>query len=142
MSQAHIPAALRRQVAGEALYRCGYCLCSEAILGEPMEFDHLIPQSRGGRTERQNLWLACSQCNDYKSDRVRARDPVTSKVVRLFNPRQDDWNGHFRWTEGGLLVEGTTPVGRATVAALKLNHPIRVTARRAWVIAGWHPPRS
>lgn len=142
MSKAHIPAAVRRQVAREALYRCGYCLSPEAIVGEPMEFDHLIPLSRGGRTTRQNLWLACSQCNDFKSDRVQARDPVTGKVVRLFNPRRDDWNDHFRWIDAGLRVEGTTPIGRAMVTALKLNQAVRVTARRAWVAAGWHPPRS
>jgi len=142
VSQAYIPAALRRQVAREALYRCGYCLCSEAVLGEPMEFDHVIPLSREGRTTRQNLWLACSQCNDFKSDRVQARDPLTGKVVRLFNPRRDNWNDHFHWVDSGLRVEGTTPVGRATVSALKLNQAVRVTARRAWVAAGWHPPRS
>lgn len=140
MSKTHIPGALRRQVAREALYRCGYCLCSEAILGEPMEFDHIIPESRGGRTERENLWLVCSQCNDFKSDRVRARDPITKRVVRLFNPRRDNWDTHFSWADGGLLVEGITPIGRATVTALKLNQRIRVIARRVWVAAGWHPP--
>jgi hypothetical protein len=107
-----------------------------------MEFDHIIPQSRGGLTEHRNLWLACSQCNDYKSDRVRARDPVTRRVVRLFNPRDDKWGEHFRWVEGGLRVEGTTPIGRATVAALKLNQAVRVVARRLWVSVGWHPPRD
>jgi hypothetical protein len=142
VSRAHIPLALRRRVAREALYRCGYCLSSEAIVGEPMEFDHLIPESRGGRTERDNLWLACSQCNDSKSSRVRARDPLRGRVVPLFNPRRDVWNEHFRWVNAGLEVEGLTPVGRATVAALKLNLPIRVIARRAWVVAGWHPPRD
>jgi HNH endonuclease len=142
VSKLRIPLALRRQVAREALYRCGYCLSSEAIIGEPMEFDHIIPQSRGGRTEHQNLWLACSQCNDFKSDRVQARDSITGRLVRFFNPRRDDWNAHFRWVDGGLRIEGTTPIGRATVAALRLNQRVRVTARRAWVIAGWHPPRA
>jgi hypothetical protein len=140
VSQSPIPTATRHRVAREAGYRCGYCLCSELILGEPMEFDHLIPESRGGRTELQNLWLACSQCNDFKSDRVRARDPATGRVVRLFNPRRDVWADHFRWIDGGLIVEGTTPIGRATVMALKLNRRVRVLARRVWVAAGWHPP--
>ena len=142
MSKAHIPLALRRRVAREALYRCGYCRSSEAILGEPMEYDHWVPESRGGRTEYENLWLACSQCNDFKSNRARARDPDTGRVVPLFNPRRDDWDAHFHWVDSGLRIEGRTPVGRATVVALKLNLAIRVIARRAWVIAGWHPPRS
>ena len=142
MSKTFIPLSLRRRVASESRYRCGYCLCNEAIVGEPMEFDHIIPLSRGGRTEHQNLWLACSQCNDCNSDRVRARDPVTRKAVRLFNPRDDDWVAHFRWIEDGLQIEGTTPIGRATVTALKLNSRVRVTARRVWISVGWHPPRN
>jgi len=30
--------------------------------------------------------------------------------------------------------------GRATVAALNLNNPYIVPARRLWVLAGWHSP--
>ena len=36
-----IPVAIGRRVRQRARYRCGYCLCSEALLGMPMEFDHL-----------------------------------------------------------------------------------------------------
>jgi len=61
-------------------------------------------------------------------------------MVRLFNPRHDDWNAHFRWIEGGLRIDGKTDIGRTTVLALQLNLRIRVIARRAWISAGWHPP--
>ena len=52
-----------------------------------MEINHLIPQPLGGLTEEDNLWLACSLCNDYKSDRIAALDPFTDEIVRLFDPR-------------------------------------------------------
>ena len=81
MSDAYIPKAVREKVAEQTKYRCGYCLTSEAIVGTPMEIDHLIPQSMGGLTEEANLWLACSLCNDYKSDRIAALDPITGDVV-------------------------------------------------------------
>jgi HNH endonuclease len=141
VSQTPIPKALRRQVEWDARDRCGYCLCAAAF-GVPMEFDHLVPTGRGGRTIRTNLWLACSRCNKAKSDRVRGRDPVTRKIVPLFNPRRDRWIDHFRWGDGGLRIEGITPIGRATERALGLNLLVHVTARRFWIAAGVHPPRD
>jgi hypothetical protein len=43
MSRTRVAAWLREMVAEEALYRCGYCLMAEHIVGMPMELDHLIP---------------------------------------------------------------------------------------------------
>jgi hypothetical protein len=42
--------------------------------------------------------------------------------------------------DGGALIEGITEVGRATVAALNMNHPDIVATRRLWLDVGWHPP--
>ena len=107
-----------------------------------MELDHLIPEALGGVTAEENLWLACSPCNDAKGSRIAAQDPTTGEVVRLFNPRHQDWHEHFRWSESGCVITGLTPAGRATVAALRLNRPILVLARRSWVAVGWHPPKD
>ena len=140
MSEAYIPPALRQRVAAQARHRCGYCLTSEAIVGTPMELDHIIPQSLGGPTEEENLWLACSLCNDHKSDRIAALDPLSGTIVRLFDPRHQVWREHFAWTAEGDRLVGVTPTGRATIAALHLNRPSLVKARQAWVSVGWHPP--
>ena len=32
----------------------------------PMEFDHIIPLSKGGKTELKNLQLLCRKCNRNK----------------------------------------------------------------------------
>lgn len=32
----------------------------------PMEFDHIIPLSKGGKTELENLQLLCRNCNRKK----------------------------------------------------------------------------
>ena len=140
MSRTHIPKALRTLVAEDAAHRCGYCLSVEAVIGVPFEMDHLIPESLGGRTVRENLWLCCGPCNDRKGTRISAIDAQTGQRVRVFHPRRDEWLQHFRWTANGELIEGLTPIGRATVLALELNRPLLVTARRAWVRVGWHPP--
>jgi HNH endonuclease len=140
VSKTPIPAALREQVAADARHRCGYCLCQTSIVGMTLEVEHLKPEGSGGRTVRGNLWLACPTCNKHKGVRVRVPVPGTKRTVRLFNPRRDRWADHFRWIDGGERVEGITDVGRATVAALKLNLGVRVIARRRWISAGWHPP--
>lgn len=101
MSKTYIPKALRRRVATQARYRCGYCLTPERIVGMEMEVDHIIPEARGGRTEEANLWLACSPCNEHKSDRVEAPDPQTGELVPLFHPRQQRWTEHFAWSKDG-----------------------------------------
>lgn len=140
MSRSYIGKALRDQVTRDARHRCGYCLTSARITGTPMEIDHLIPESLGGQTIRENLWLACSMCNDHKGNRIAARDPSTGEVVRLFDPRRQVWHDHFRWSSAGDTMIGKTLTGAATIAALRLNRAELVEARRGWVIAGWHPP--
>ena len=142
MSRSYIPKALRERVTAQARHRCCYCLTSEAIVGTPMEIDHIVPESLGGQTEEGNLWLACSLCNDHKSDRIAALDPLTGEIVRLFDPRHQVWSEHLAWTAEGDRIVGLTPVGRATVVALNLNRPSLVKARQAWCVVGWHPPKD
>lgn len=123
MSAARVSRGLREEVAFDSRHRCGYCLTAESVVGMPMEIDHLIPRSLGGETARENLWLACTLCNDHKSDRVAAIDPLTGENVRLYDPRRQLWTEHFAWSPAGELIIGQTACGRATVAALKMNRP-------------------
>ena len=142
MSRSHVSTTLRRRIATRALYRCGYCRTSETIAGTPMEIDHLVPESRGGSTTEDNLWLACSLCNRHKGDRTTAEDPASGQAVALFNPRLQVWDEHFAWVESSTRITGLTATGRATVQALDLNRPVLMLARLRWVEAGWHPPRD
>jgi len=142
MSETRIPKKLRRRVAEQADHHCGYCLTSERIVGAPMEIDHIIPESLGGITEEENLWLACALCSNHKGDRIAALDPETGEIVRLFNPRFQNWDDHFSWNKTSDRIIGLTPIGRATVIALNLNRSSLVLARQLWIIAGWHPPKD
>ncbi len=136
-----IPAKVAARVREAARNRCGYCLCLQDFVPFPLEIDHIIPQSKGGPDEETNLWLACPTCNRHKSDKTHAVDPETDETVPLFNPRTQNWFEHFRWSGDGVYVIGLTPTGRATVITLRLSdHPYRLTARRMWINAGWHPP--
>ena len=135
-----IPAALRKRIELAARYRCGYCLTPQTISGAQMEIDHIVPVAAGGLSAEANLWLACAWCNSHKGAQTHAADPETGAMVPLFNPRTQPWAEHFRWNVAGDLIEGITPIGRATVIVLQLNNPYIIPARRQWVIAGWHPP--
>jgi hypothetical protein len=142
MSVSYISASLRKRVAEAACFRCGYCQTSQHIIGPLLEIDHIIPEAEGGTNDEENLFLACPMCNSHKATRHQATDPETQRIVPLFNPRTQIWAEHFEWAEEGIVIRGKTPTGRATVAALNVNHPDIVAARRLWVIAGWHPPKD
>lgn len=136
-----IPADMERRVREAAQNRCGYCLSPQHLVMARLEIEHIIPLASGGSDDERNLWLACPLCNRHKSDKTQGIDSLTGAEVALFNPRIQSWREHFTSTDGGLRIEGTTPVGRATVAALHLSDdPDAVTVRSYWIMAGWHPP--
>jgi 5-methylcytosine-specific restriction endonuclease McrA len=142
MRKAYIPPRLRSKVEETARYRCGYCLTSRDIIGQQMHIEHIIPKTAGGLSIEENLWLACPACNEFKGAQTHAIDPVTGRRVRLFNPRKQKWKRHFRWSADGTEIIGKTAVGRATVVALQMNHPVSIRTRQKWVLAGWWPPED
>jgi hypothetical protein len=127
-----------RQVIARAAERCEYCRMHQALQGATFHIEHIVPKVRGGSWELNNLALACPACNLHKSDRTQALDPDTNVLVPLFNPRQQPWNEHFRWD--GHRVIGSTPIGRAAVFALDLNHQRRLLIRRAEELFHMFPP--
>lgn len=141
MDRSSIPLAVERRVRAAARHRCGYCLSPQHLVMARLEIEHIAPLAKGGANDESNLWLACPLCNRHKGDRVSAPDPATGATVSLFNPRTQVWREHFRWSDDGLRIEGLTPIGRATVAALRLSDdPDALTVRYFWILAGWHPP--
>jgi HNH endonuclease len=132
-----IPAHLRRQVDQRAQNRCEYCGLAQAAQKAAFHIDHVVPVSAGGKTALDNLALACVSCSLRKGARQFAADPLTSTEVALFNPRRDSWRLHFRWQ--GVRIQGISPTGRATVAALKLNRPMAQAIREEETTRGRHP---
>jgi hypothetical protein len=65
-------------------------------------------------------------------------DPENGELVPFFDPREHVWGDHFRWR--GYEAVGLTPIGRATLAALELNHPRRILIRQAEETLGLFPP--
>ncbi|MEO0987617.1 MAG: HNH endonuclease [Cyanobacteria bacterium J06639_14] len=131
---------LRQKIIETDKQFCCYCQTSQINSGMPLSFDHIKPQSAGGETSFENVCLSCRTCNEFKSNRAEVVDPLTGATVFLFHPRRQRWSDHFVWSADGVHIEGLTPVGRATVTALRMNNPIITAARERWVISGWHPP--
>ena len=77
----------------------------------------------------ENLAWACPGCNLKKSDRMEVVDPATQSLVRLFDPRRDDWSEHFAWEE--FRIVPMSPIGRAMIDAFDLNHLRRQLIRQA-----------
>ena len=136
----YIPVELQRHVRERFASCCAYCRTAEDLTATTFEFEHIVPRSAGGETVLDNVCWSCPTCNRFKSDRSSARDPESQAEVRLFHPHRDRWPDHFAWNEDNTEVVGLTPIGRATIVALKMNRPQLVRVRRMWVAMGEHPP--
>jgi hypothetical protein len=101
--------------------------------------EHIVPTSRDGPDDDSNLALSCKACNLYKADHVSGVEETTGEVVRLFHPRLDRWADHFRLDMDDAAIRGVTPVGRVTVAYLRMNRDIQREARRSWIRLGLYP---
>lgn len=140
MARERATAAQRRKVFARAKWRCEYCRTPDAFVPDPFVVEHILPISAGGKTHLTNLALACPACNGRKYNKTSGVDPFTQELVPLFNPRKQQWQAHFVWSGDGLLIVGLTPIGRATVAALKMNHEKTVNLRRLLILDSLHPP--
>ncbi|MDY6937014.1 MAG: HNH endonuclease signature motif containing protein [Cyanobacteriota bacterium] len=115
-------------VGDRANWACEYCLIPEIAVLVSHEIDHAIAQKHGGRTDKENLALACTICNKYKGSDIASVDPVNGEIVRLYHPRRDFWFSHFQMDEGKILPR--TAIGRVTVRLLQMNRSERVEERK------------
>jgi 5-methylcytosine-specific restriction endonuclease McrA len=90
------------------------------VLG-PLEIEHIIPKAAAGTDNEENLWLACRLCNNFKGIQTHAKDPLTNRKTKLFNPRRQKWSRHFTWSDDGAYIIGITAFGRASVQKLFNN---------------------
>ena len=126
---------LRRQVRGRAAQRCEYCRLPDRIeLTGPFHVEHIVARQHRGTDDLSNLAWACSRCNRHKGTNLSAVDSDTDKVVFLFNPRVEKWEGHFEIAVA--LILGTSAVGRATVQLLQMNADRRVELRSELINQG------
>lgn len=73
----------RLRILARDKMRCQYC----GVKGTQFELtlDHILPRSRGGRDEAENLCASCKPCNQRKGDRTpdEARMPLLATPSAL-----------------------------------------------------------
>lgn len=68
----------RRSLLSRDNYTCQYCGTTE----HPLTIDHVIPRSRGGKTEWTNVVAACVSCNRKKGNKM----PVDARMIPRNKP--------------------------------------------------------
>ena len=72
---------LRAEVMHAAHGRCQMCGSSVKDDGIKLQVDHRLPQSWGGKTERENLWAICESCNRGKKHFFSSFDDAEMRKV-------------------------------------------------------------
>jgi hypothetical protein len=120
-------AKTRAIVRERANHCCEYCLLPQQYIASRHHIEHIRPKQHGGSDNIENLALACQRCNLTKGPNLTGIDPTTGSLASLFHPRQNRWADHFNFR--GIVIEGLTPIGRATVQLLAMNDSRRLDLR-------------
>ena len=132
---ADISSKLRELVRERAKYRCEYCLMPEFATLHKHEPDHIVPRQHGGKTDAQNLALACMRCNRFKGTNVGSFDPLTGDLVPFFDPRTQVWKEHFLLEKA--RIEPLTAEARVTLKILRINDDYRILERETLQKSGF-----
>ena len=110
------PKFCRRSILLRDRFRCQYC--GEPFGSPELTYDHVIPRSRGGRTEWSNIVTACLACNARKANSLpnysgrkaagqmrplkEPRRPTNVELLRaglefLPNDIRDDFGSYLYW---------------------------------------------
>lgn len=66
-------------------FRCQYCAIRLPM--RQLNYDHVLPRSRGGKTTWENVVTACYPCNSKKGDRT----PAEAGMTLLKTPVKPAW---------------------------------------------------
>ncbi|RMH56191.1 MAG: HNH endonuclease [Candidatus Hydrogenedentota bacterium] len=77
----------RRNVYEHYRYRC--CYCGKKFSTQELNLDHVIPRSRGGKSNWENVVTACIRCNSRKANMLPEEAGMRLKIT----PSQPRWRG-------------------------------------------------
>ena len=83
----HRPKFSRTNVYRRDKNVCQYC--NRKFRTEDLTIDHVVPKSKGGKLEWTNVALACTSCNNKKSNQSVAEAGM-KLIRRPFRPTADD----------------------------------------------------
>lgn len=100
----------------QAEVKCAYCDAKTIVARRPsggilfggFEIDHIIPESRGGTTEADNLQLCCKTCNRSKGSKNTPGDSGISPTESRQKRREEKRTEQKRTEEKREYAEGVT----------------------------------
>ena len=84
----------RQNIYARDRYKCQYC--GDRFSSEDLTYDHVIPKSRGGKTEWKNIVTCCIECNRKKGGRI----PSEASMRLIRKPKRPTWVPAIRITIG------------------------------------------
>ena len=109
LSYRHVPrytrAVSRRSILLRDGHRCQYCM--KEFVANKLTLDHVIPKSRGGKSDFKNLAASCFPCNNKKGNRTPDEAAMVLAAMPMpFNLHQrhkqaaaenESWNRYLFW---------------------------------------------
>ena len=80
----HIPRVTQFRVMKRENQICQ--VCKSSVIDEDIEFDHVIPWSKGGSSDESNIRLLCSTCNRKRGNDFEEEYLITNVVDHLSDP--------------------------------------------------------
>lgn len=77
----------RRNIYEHYNYRCNYC--GNKFTTSELNLDHVLPRSRGGKTDWANVVTSCIPCNLRKGNRT----PEEADMAMRVSPSKPKWTG-------------------------------------------------
>lgn len=71
-------------------YKNRCCYCGNIFKSSELNLDHVMPSSRGGKTNWSNIVTSCIPCNTKKSNRT----PDEAGMTLLVRPTEPKWLGY------------------------------------------------
>jgi 5-methylcytosine-specific restriction endonuclease McrA len=84
----------RQNIYARDKYACQYC--GKKFPSEELSYDHVIPKSRGGKTEWGNIVTCCFRCNRKKGGRT----PKEARMKLIRKPSFPAWLPALKITIG------------------------------------------
>lgn len=88
----------RQNIYARDRYKCQYC--GHKYQAEELTYDHILPKSRGGKTEWTNIVTCCIDCNRKKGGRT----PKEARMKLIRKPVRPEWIPALRITIGARKV--------------------------------------
>ena len=135
----HIQKSIKKQVLQTSKGLCEYCQSQEAFSFTSYLVEHITTSSIDQKDIIENLVFSCQGCSNTRNENTKSTDPVTGKIINIYNPRVDVWSDNFCWSEDFTNLVGLTAIGRATIEKLKLNRETLKEYRSVLISINKHP---